>query len=173
MQTNATRGITQKDNELVRRIGELAASKSKLTKEDYQDLALGFSRLSGKTSDITTAIELHRSAGLCAVAAGMPELARTQAVKADALTKAFNSEIELRAFGTPGPAEFELALRKVARFNPAPGYLLREGNAALQATAGMAMIVNSDPEEKVVPRAVADLGIAGLFRRAGQPEQSA
>lgn len=168
---NATRSINQKDTELVRHIGELASSRT-LNNEGYQDLAIGFARLAGKTGDITTAIELHRSARLCAMAADMPEIARIEGRRAEALTVAFNHGKDLKASATgPQTAEFEAALRKVSRFNPPAKALLRDGDDASQLAAGMAMMVNSDPAEKVVPMAVADMGIAGLFRRGGAPRQ--
>ena len=166
------RGDIAANMALVERMKGLTG-RNALSRDQYEDVAITAARLAKATTDILTAMELHRTAQLCAMAADMTDMAKSEGKLGAALGVAFNrgrdfSFVEVTSQDKAAFIEFEAELRKVARFRPPLPALLRGDEQASNIVAALAMAINSEPDEKVIPMAIADLGVAGLFRRGGE-----
>ncbi len=150
----------------------MITGKAHFAKTDYEDIAITAAALARQTTNILTRIELHRTAHLSAFAAGMDEMSISEARLARGFMTAFNHGRDLphaeMAEKDPEIRAFESSLARVARFTPMLSALRTDDNQSADVVAGMTMILSSEHDEKVVPKAVEDLGIAGLFRRGGE-----
>ncbi len=143
-------------------------SKANLSRDGYEDIAIIAAVLARTTTNIVTAIELHRTAQLCAKAAGMEQMSISEGKQGLHLAEAFNrgEDLPVSEPETPESIAFETELAKAARFTPPPSAILRadDDEPAMAAVAA----VMAGPEGGVMaPDQIEALGIDRLHIRTG------
>jgi hypothetical protein len=146
----------------------MLTGKAFYTKDDYQDIAIAAATLAGQTRNILTSIELHRTAHLCATAAGLDGMAKAESNHVYRLMIDFNDDKELDGAKAgrddPNLAKLEYKLARVARFTPMLSALRTENDGG-QEIIEVAMGINSEPDEKFIPESFKKVGILGVFLR--------